>query len=115
MSTTDPAIPDATAADAKKKHSPLLSLLAILLAVVGGALMGWSFLTGIASALDAGDGHSSLYIALFFVGAGLDIVAVVFGIVGIIRRAHRTLSILGLVLSLLPGLVITVIAALTFL
>jgi hypothetical protein len=114
--STDPAIPDAAPApDAKKKHSPLLSLLAILLAIVGGVLMGWNFLAGIASALDAGDGHSSQYIALFFIGAGLDIVAIVFAIIGIVRRAHRGLSVVALVLSLLPGLVVTVLAALVFL
>lgn len=114
--TTTPAIPDdAAGPTAKKKHSPLLSLLAILLAVVGGALMGWSFLAGIASALDAGSGHGSQYIAVFFIGAGLDIVAIVFAIIGILRRAHRLLSVVALVLSLLPGLVVTVLAALAFL
>jgi len=116
MTTTDPAKPDAAAdAPATKKPSPLLSVLAILLAIVGGALMGWSFLAGIAAALDAGSGHNSLYIALFFVGAGLDIIAIVFAIIGIVRRAYRGVSVIALVLSLLPGLVVTVLAALAFL
>jgi hypothetical protein len=116
MTTTDPTKPDDAAAPAApKKHSRLLSVLAILLAIVGGALMGWSFLAGIAAALEAGSGHSSLYIALFFVGAGLDIVAIVFAIIGIVRRAYRGVSVVALVLSLLPGLVVIVLAALAFL
>jgi len=99
----------------KVVHSPLLSLLAILLAIVGGFLMGWSFLSGIADALRPLAQHNSLWIALFFVGTGLDIVAIVFGIVGILRRAHRTLSVVALVLALVPGLIVLVIAALRFL
>ena len=116
MSTTDPAIPDAASAgDAKKKHSPLLSLLAILLALVGGFLIGWSFLTGVTAELDPQVAHSSLYIALFFVGLGIVIVGIVFALVGIVRRAHRTISLVALVLSMLPSFVVLVIAALKFL
>ena len=116
MSTTDPAIPDAASApDAKKKHSPLLSLLAILLALVGGFLIGWSFLTGVNNELDTTTEHSSLYIALFFIGLGIVIVGIVFALVGIVRRAHRTISLVALVLSMLPSFVVLVIAALLFL
>lgn len=116
MSTTDPGIPDAAAgADAKKKHSPLLSLLAILLALVGGFLIGWSFLTGVTAELDPKVEHSSLYIALFFVGLGIVIVGIVFALVGIVRRAHRMVSLVALVLSMLPSFVVLVIAALLFL
>ena len=116
MSTSDPAVPDAAIdTPAKKKHSPLLSLLAILLALVGGFLIGWSFVTGITNELDTKTAHSSLYIALFFVGLGILIVGIVFALVGIIRRAHRTLSLIALVLSMLPSLVVLVIAALLFL
>lgn len=113
--TTTPALPDDETGVATTQHSRLLSVLAILLAIVGWALMGWNFFAGIAAALDAGSGHSSLYIALFFVGAGLDIVAVILAIIGIVRRAYRVVSVVALVLSLLPGLVIVVLAALAFL
>ncbi len=101
--------------DAEKiTHSPLPSLIAILLAIVGGVLMGWSFLSGIGEAIRS-VGHNSSWIALFFIGAGLDVVAIVFGIVGILRRAHRRLSVVALVLVLAPGLVVLVIAALRYL
>jgi hypothetical protein len=119
MSTTQPQ-PSEPPADVdevveKVVHSPLLSLLAIALAVVGGFLMGWSFLTGIAEALRPLSQHDSLWIALFFIGTGLDLVAIILAIVGILRRAHRALSVVGVVLALLPGLVVLVIAALRFL
>jgi hypothetical protein len=116
---SEPSIdhPDSPVDDAVEKvvHSPLLSLLAIALAVVGGFLMGWSFLTGIAEALKPLSPHNSVWIAVFFIGTGLDIVAIILGVVGILRRAHRVLSIVALVLALVPGLVDLVIAALRFL
>jgi predicted MFS family arabinose efflux permease len=98
----------------KVTHSPITSVLAIVLAVVGGVLMGWSFLTGIAEALRTPH-PDSIWIALFFIGAGLDIVAIVLALIGIIRRAHRVLSIAAVVLALVPGLLVLVIAALRFL
>jgi len=120
MSSTQPAPQTGSETDIddvveRVTHSPLLSLLAIALAVVGGFLMGWSFLTGIAEAVRPLSQHNSLWIALFFVGTGLDIVAIILAIVGILRRAHRALSIVGVVLALVPGLIVLVIAALRFL
>ena len=115
MTTSDSAIPDTTASVAKRKRSPLIPILAILLALVGGFLIGFSFLTGVANQFDPSGTRSSLYIALFFVGLGIVIVGIVFALVGIIRRAHRGLSLVALVLSMLPSFVVLVIAALAFL
>ena len=115
MSSTPAPDPDATATVAKKKRSPLIPVLAILLALVGGFLIGYSFLTGVASQFDPSGSHSSLYIALFFVGLGIVIVGIVFALVSIIRRAYRGLSLVALVLSMLPSFVVLVIAALLFL
>ena len=70
MTTSDLPASESAAKPAKKKHSPLLSLLAIALAIVGGVLIGYSFLTGITSELDPKVAHNSLYIALFFIGLG---------------------------------------------
>ncbi|MFC5503564.1 hypothetical protein ACFPJ4_15050 [Lysinimonas soli] len=122
MSTPDPAVPHPASArgatsttPVKKKHSPLPSLVAILLALVGGGVTGWSFIAGITDALDTKTAPTSIYIALFFVGVGLLIVAIAFALTGIIRRAQLTLSVTALVLSVLPSLVVLVIAALLFL
>ena len=98
----------------KITHSPITSVLAIILAVVGGALMGWSFLTGIGQAVRMPH-PDSIWIALFFIGVGLDIVAIVLALIGIIRRAHRLLSVVAVVLALVPGLIVLVVAALRFL
>ncbi len=120
MSSTQPAPRDGSGTDIedvveKVTHSPLMSVLAIILAIVGGVLMGWTFLSGIAEALRPLSQHTSLWIALFFVGTGIDLVGIVLAIIGILRRAHRALSIVGIVLALVPGLVVLVIAALRFL
>ena len=77
--------------------------------------IGWSFLTGVTNELDTTSEHSSLYIALFFIGLGIVIVGIVFALVGIVRRAHRTISLIALVLSMLPSFVVLVLAALLFL
>ena len=115
MSSTPAPDPDATATVAMKKRSPLIPVLAILLALVGGFLIGYSFLTGVANQFDPSGSHSSLYIALFFVGLGIVIVGIVFALVSIIRRAYRGLSLVALGLSMLPSFVVLVIAALLFL
>jgi hypothetical protein len=111
----DPAIPDEAAVVAKKKHSPLLSLLAIALALVGGFLTGWSFLSGLHDLIQTIHTHNSLYIALFFVGLGILIVGVIFAIVGLLRRAQLILSIIALILSMLPSVIVLTIAALLYL
>ena len=111
----DPAIPDDAAVVAKKKHSPLLSLLAIALALVGGFLTGWSFLSGLHDLIQTIHTHNSLYIALFFVGLGILIVGIIFAIVGLLRRAQLILSIIALILSMLPSVIVLTIAALLYL
>jgi hypothetical protein len=132
MSTSDASVPDAgraastpapsttggpgtSAKPAKKKHSPLLSLLAIALAIVGGFLNGWSFLTGLHQIIDLNKPADSIYIALFFVGLGILIVGIVFALVGLVRRAQLILSIIALILSMLPSVVVLTIAALLYL
>ena len=99
----------------KKKHSPRNSLIAIALALVGGTALGWSFLAGLANKFDTTAQHSSVYLALFFVGLGILLVGIVFALYGIIRRAQLFLSVLAIVLSMLPAVVVLVIAALLFL
>jgi hypothetical protein len=119
MSSVEPsaAIPpvESTESAEKKKHSPRNSLIAIALALVGGTIVGWSFLTGIANKFDTTAQHSSVYLALFFVGLGILIVGIVFALYGIVRRAQLFLSVVAIVLSMLPSVVVLVVAALLFL
>jgi hypothetical protein len=97
---------------AKRRHSPTSALIAVAVAIVASVLMGYSFLTGLDLSVAAeGDPGSSLYIALFFIAVGLAIVSVVIGVIGLLRRAHRLLSILALVLVVAGALTVLVIAA----
>jgi len=127
MSTSVPSTPDAVGSaaqshapnspiekKAKKKHSPLLSLLAIALAIVGGFLTGWSFLAGLHDIIQTIHSHNSLYIAVFFVGLGMLIVGLVFAVVGLLRRAQLILSIVAIILLMLPSVVVLTIATLQY-
>ena len=84
-------------------------LLGIVLGVVGTALMSYSFVNGIAAALDGSSGGAGAFIALFFVGAALALIAILIGLVGLVRGGHRILSFLSLVVGLVPAVIIGLI------
>jgi hypothetical protein len=84
-------------------------LLGILLGIVGAALMSYGFVNGIATALDGTDGNTTLYIVLFIVGAVFAFIAILIGLVGLIRGGHRFLSFLSLVIGLVPATIVLVI------
>jgi hypothetical protein len=81
-------------------------LLGIVLAVVGVALMSYAFVNGISAALDGTDGNSQIFIILFIVGGILALVAVVIGVVGLVRGGHRILSFVSLAIGLVPAIII---------
>ena len=85
-------------------------LLGIVLGVVGTLVMAYSFVNGISAALDASGNGAGLYVGLFFGGAVLALIAIIIGIVGLIRGGHRILSFLSLLIGLVPAAVIAVIA-----
>ena len=82
------------------------AIVGLLLALGAIALMYFSFVNGITAALDGSDGNSALFIALFFIGGGLAVVAVVIGIVGLVRGGHRILSSLTVLFAVIPGIAI---------
>lgn len=84
-------------------------LLGIVLGVVGTVLMSYSFVNGISAALDGSGSGTALYIALFIGGGVLAVIAIVIGIVGLIRGGHRFLSLLSLLVGLVPAAVIVAI------
>jgi hypothetical protein len=84
-------------------------LLGILLGVIGTALMSYSFVNGISAALDGTDGNSTIFIVLFFVGGALALIAIIIGLVGLVRGGHRFLSLLSLLVGLVPAAVILAI------
>lgn len=84
-------------------------LLGIVLGVVGTLLMSYSFVNGIAAALDGTDGNSTIFIVLFFVGGAFALIAIILGLVGLVRGGHRFLSFLSLAVGLVPAVVILLI------
>ena len=81
-------------------------VIGILLAVGAIALMYFSFVNGINAALNGSDGDSALFIALFFIGGGVAVIAAVIGIVGLVRGGHRILSSLTVLIAVIPGIAI---------
>lgn len=84
-------------------------LLGIVLGVVGTVLMSYAFVNGISAALDSGGSGAAPFIALFIGGGVLALIAIVIGIVGLIRGGHRILSFLALLIGLVPAAVIVAI------
>ncbi len=79
-------------------------LLGIVLGIVGAVAMWISFVNGIAAALN-GSGDGATPFIIVFIGAGvLALIAIVIGIVGLVRGGHRILSFLSLLVGLIPVL-----------
>jgi hypothetical protein len=91
---------------AGERRSAAPAIVAILLAIGAVALMLFSFINGVSAALvGSGDG-AGIYVPLFFLGAGVAIVAAVIGIVGLVRGGHRILSSLAVLIAIIPGIAI---------
>ena len=84
-------------------------LLGIVLGIVGTILMAYGFVNGISAALDGTDGNTGLFVALFIGGGVLALIAIVIGLVGLVRGGHRILSFFSLAIGLVPAVVILLI------
>jgi hypothetical protein len=91
---------------AGERRSFVPAIVGLLVALGAIALMYFSFVNGISAALNGSDGDSALFIALFFVGAGLAVLAAIIGIVGLVRGGHRILSSLTVLFAVIPGVAI---------
>ena len=85
------------------------ALIALLLAVVGGAGMTWNFVNGISAALDAGGNGAGLFVVLFIISAVLVLAALVISIVCLVRGKARGVAAVALVVSLLPIIAVIVL------
>ena len=94
---------------AAQRRSAAPAVIAILLAVGAVALMYFSFSNGVSAALDGSGDGAGIYVPLFFLGAGVAIVAAVIGIVGLVRGGHRILSSIALLIALIPGIAVAVL------
>jgi hypothetical protein len=95
--------------DLRRRTALSTPLLGIVLGIVGTVLMAYSFVNGISAALDGSGGGAALYIGLFIGGGVLALIAIVIGLVGLIRGGHRFLSLLSLLVGLVPAVVILAI------
>ena len=91
------------------------ALIALLLAVVGGAGMAWNFVNGVSAALDGGGNGADLFIVLFLISAALVLAALVISIVCLVRGKARGLAAVALVVALIPvvGVIVLRVAALS--
>ena len=89
------------------------ALIALLLAVVGGAGMAWNFVNGVNAALDGSGNGAGLFVVLFLISAVLVLAALIISIVCLVRGKARGISGLALVVALLPiiGVIVLRIAA----
>jgi hypothetical protein len=85
------------------------ALIALLLAVLGGAGMAWNFINGVSAALDAGGNGAGLYVVLFLVSAALVLAALITSIVCLVMGKARGVAGVALVLSLLPIVAVIVL------
>lgn len=92
-----------------RRSSPALALAGILLGIVGTVVMAYAFVNGISAALDGTNGNTGVFIALFIGGGVLALVAIVIGLVGLVRGGHRILSFFSLIIGLVPAVVIVLL------
>jgi hypothetical protein len=76
--------------------------IALLLAVLGAAGMTWSFITGVAAALDDSGPGATPYIVVFVVNAAVTLAALVIAIVCLARGLARGIATLALLIALAP-------------
>jgi hypothetical protein len=86
-----------------------VSLVSLTLAVVGVGLAIWGFVSGIDATLN-GAGAIGTSIVIFYVGSGVLLVALVLGIIGLVRSQAKTVPTIALALCLIPIAAIIVIA-----
>ncbi len=89
-----------------------VAITALVLAIVGGAVGYFGFVSGIDYALNGSGGGPGSSIIIFYVGAAIELVAVVLAILALIRTTAKVLSTIALVIGLLPvaGLVVAVLS-----
>ena len=89
------------------------ALIALLLAIVGGAGMAWNFVNGVSAALDSGGNGAGLFVVLFLISAALVLAAIVISIVCLVRGKARGVAGVALVVALLPiiGVIVLRVAA----
>ncbi len=104
---TDDTIDKAEPPAAARGTGLATPLLGIGLGLVGAVVMSYSFVSGVNAALNGSGDGATPFIVMFIGAAVLTLIAIVIGIVGLVRARHRILSFLSLLVGLVPvGLVL---------
>lgn len=99
--------------DVYESPSRVPATIALILAVVGAAVMTWAFINGVSAALDASGPGATPYIVVFLIAAVLVLAGLVISIVCLARGLARGIAALALIVSLAPivGVIILRVAA----
>lgn len=88
----------------------LRALVPFFVALVGVALLFWSFVAGINAALNAG-GSGSLFWQVVFVLAGLAVVGtIVISIINLVKKRAIVISVATLFVAIVPLVMIVILA-----
>lgn len=90
-----------------------MAIIALVLAVVGGVVGYFGFVSGIDFALNGSGRGPGSSIIIFFCGAAIMLVAVILAVVALLRRGAKVIATIALVVALLPiaGLIVTALAS----
>lgn len=91
-----------TEPQAPRARRPTAAIVGLALALVAIAVMAFSFVNGIAQALDDSSDGAGGYVALFLLGLAIDLVTLVAAIVRLIAGRWRVLSIATIVVAAVP-------------
>jgi hypothetical protein len=86
----------------KRRTALSTPLLGIVLGLIGAAVMAYSFVNGIPAALNGSGNGAGPFIIVFIAAGVLTLIAILIGIVGLVRGGHRLLSFLSLLIGLVP-------------
>lgn len=88
----------------------LRSFVPFIVAVLGVALLFWSFLAGISAALDGSGSGSVLWQVLFVVAALAVLATIVVSIINLVKRRAVIISVATLFVAVIPLVMIVILA-----
>lgn len=85
-------------------------IVPLVAVIVGIGLMVWSFLNGIAAALDGSGNGSLAYQVVFIAAAVLVLIALVIAVINLVRGNSRVLAIVTIIVAFLPIIAVIILA-----
>jgi uncharacterized Tic20 family protein len=85
-------------------------VIPLVTAIVGTALMAWSFFTGIDAALNGAGSGALPYEILLIVAGALVLASLGFAIVQLVRGQSRLLAIVTIVVGIIPIVLVVILA-----